>query len=107
VFVYLLSNFWFDNNLLIVVIWRTTSGPIFLGPVKFWRDQLFKNFTGPINKHSPDFGKIFVLPSCCSDCCQYPSCWYRHDLLTTSHSQSPYLLLVHNNKIFHIKWSHD
>jgi hypothetical protein len=29
-----------------------------------------------------------------TDCCQYPSCWYRHDLL------SPYLLLVHNNRFF-------
>jgi hypothetical protein len=44
-----------------------------------------------------DFGKMSVLPSWCSNCCQYPSSWYLHDLLTTSYSQSPYLLLVHNN----------
>ena len=25
-------------------------GPIFLGPVEFWRGQLFKNFTGPMGQ---------------------------------------------------------
>jgi hypothetical protein len=52
------------------------------------------------NIHSPDFGNMSVLPSWCSDCYQYPSSWYLHDLLTISHCQSPYLLPVHNNRYF-------
>jgi hypothetical protein len=30
----------------------------------------------------------------------FHNCWYLHELLTTSHSPSPYLLLVHNNRFF-------
>ena len=30
----------------------------------------------------------------------FHNCWYLHKLTTTSHSQCPYMLLVHNNRCF-------